>query len=183
MNSYRTEGVILKRTNFGEADKILTVFSKHFGKISIIAKGIRKTSSRKGGNLELFNQVKIFLAKGKNLDIVTEVELINPFKSWRKDLKKVAVAYRLCELADKLTAEKVESEEVYEILVNYLSSLSSISNYQSAINNFGLSLLQILGFWPRGKSIANINLDNFVENLINRKLSAKKFLARVSQVE
>jgi hypothetical protein len=83
---------------------------------------------------------------------------------------------------DKLTAERVESEEIYRILVNYLKNLSSINNHQLAINNFELSLLQYLGFWPKGKAV-NIDLDAYVENLINKKLSAKKFLARVSQVE
>ena len=182
MNSYRTEGIILKRTNYGEADRILTVFTKHFGKISVIARGIRKISSKKGGNLELFNQVKISLAKGRNLDIVTEAEVINSFKDWRKNLKKVALAYRLCELVDKLTAERVESEEIYKILVNYLANLSSIKNLQLAINDFELSLLQYLGFWPKGKTV-NIDLDAYVESLIDKKLSAKKFLAKVSQVE
>jgi len=182
MNSYRTEGIILKRKNFGEADRVLTVFTKHFGKISVVARGIRKISSKKGGNLELFNQVKISLARGKNLDIVTEAEVINSFKDWRKNLKKVAVAYRLCELVDKLTAERVESEEIYKILVNYLANLSSINNSQLAVNNFELFLLQHLGFWPKGKAV-KIDLDAYIENLIEKKLSAKKFLAKVSQVE
>jgi len=182
MNSYRTEGIILKRTNYGEADRILTVFTKHFGKISVIARGIRRISSKRGGNLELFNQVKISLTKGKNLDIVTEAEVINSFKDWRDNLKKVAVAYRLCELVDKLTAERVESKEVYKLLINYLSNLSSITNYYLLITNFELSLLQYLGFWPKGKAV-NIDLDAYVENLIDRKLFAKKFLAKVSQVE
>ena len=180
--TFKTEGVILKRTNFGEADRILTLYTKHFGKISLIAKGIRKTTSRKGGNLELFNQVRIFAAKGKNLDIVTEVELVNSFKDWRQDLKKVAVAYQLAELVDKLSAEGVENDEVYELLINYLATLSQVANIESRISNFELSLLQSLGFWPRGKPIGNLNLDNFIEDLINRKLKAKNFLKRVSSL-
>lgn len=180
MKFFKTEGVILKRTNFGETDRVLTLFTKHFGKIRVLARGIRKISSKKSGNLELFNQVRISVAKGRNFDIVSEVETLNSFKHWRKNLKKVAFAFRLCELVDKLTVEEAENKEVYEILVNYLSNLSSIYNYQSAIDNFSLSLLQALGFWPRGKSTGNTNLDYFIENLINKKLSAKKFLAKVS---
>lgn len=170
----------MKRANCGEADKILTIFTKQQGKISVIAKGIRKTTSRKGGNLELFNQVQIFCAKGGNLDIVTEVEIINPFTSWRKDLKKVAIAYQLCELVDKLSAEGVENDGVYDLLVNSFLNLSPATNHQSLITNFELSLLQYLGFWPRGKAIGNLDLDNYIEDLINRKLKAKNFLKRVS---
>jgi len=177
--SYKTEGVILKSSNFSEADKILTIFTKHFGKVSVIAKGIRRITSRKGGNLELFNQVRIFAAKGKNMDIVTEVEVINSFSNWRKNLEKVAVAYQLCELVDKLSAEEVENREVYELMLNYFSNLSSITNYQLLITNFEVSLLQSLGFWPKGKAVGNLNLDAYIEDLINRKLMAKKFLRRV----
>ena len=109
VNSYKTEGVILKRTNLNEADKLLTLFTKHLGKTSLLAKGIRKTKSKKGGNLELFNQVRICVSKGRNLDIITEAEVINPFKDWRRNLKKIAIAYQLCELVDKLTVESAES--------------------------------------------------------------------------
>ena len=58
--TYKTEGIILKRINFGEADRILTSYTKHFGKISLLAKGVRKITSRKGGNIELFNQTVLF---------------------------------------------------------------------------------------------------------------------------
>lgn len=183
MNSYGTEGVILRRANLGEADKILTIFTKCHGKITVIAKGIRRTTSRKGGNLELFNQVKIYLAKGKSLDIVTEVEVIDSFSSWRRDLKKVAVAYQLCELVDKLSAEGVENDEVYDLLVNSFLNLLPTTNHQSLITNFELSLLQYLGFWPRGKAVGDLDLNAYIEDLINRKLSAKKFLNKVEGVE
>lgn len=178
--TFKTEGIILKKANCGEADRILTVFSKHFGKIAAIAKGVRRSSSRKGGNLEIFNQVTIFLVKGKNLDLITEVELLNSFKDWRKDLKKIAVAYQLCELVDKLSAEGVENREVYDLLLDYLTSLSSDADYQVLITNFELSLLQFLGFWPRGKTIGNLNLETFIEELISRKLQSQKFLRRVA---
>lgn len=179
-NNFKTEGIVLKRANYGEADRILTIFTKHFGKITAIAKGIRRTTSRKGGNLELFNQVRIFVAQGRNMDLITEAETINSFRDWRKDLKKVAVAYQLCELIDKLSAEGVENDEVYEILINYFSNLPSITNYQLLITDFELSLLQSLGFWPRGRPVGNLDLDAYIENLINRKLKAKNFLNKVS---
>lgn len=180
MNSYRTEGVILKRRNFNEADKILIVYTKHFGKISLIAKGVRKTTSKKGGHLELFNQVKISVAKGRNLDIVTEVEVINTFKKWRKNLEKIAVAFQLCELVDKLSADRAENKEVFDLLVNYLKNLSQINNYRLTIKNFELSLLQSLGFWPRGRpTSSDIDLESYIEDLINRKIFSKKFVQEV----
>lgn len=179
MHSYKTEGIILKRSNLNEADKLLTIYSKHFGKISILAKGIRKIKSKKGGNLELFNQVRICVSKGRNLDIITEVEVIDPFKGWRRNLKKIAVAYQLCELVDKLTAERAEGREIYELLTNYLKNLTEVDDYSGLINNFELSLLQLLGFWPRGKVIGSLDLESYIENLINRRLYAREFLKKV----
>jgi len=114
--TYKTEGIILKRTNYGEADRILTIFTKHYGKIRVMAKGVRKLSSRKAGSLELFNQSLLFLVKGKNMDLITEAEVVNLFKNWRKDLNKVALAYYFCELVDKLTPDNQPHPLVFELL-------------------------------------------------------------------
>lgn len=189
MKTYKTEGIILKRSDFGEADRILTIFTKHYGKMRVIAKGVRKTTSRKGPSLELFNHVRIFVARGKNLDIVTEAEVINSFSKFRKNLKKVALAYQACELVDKLTAERAESREVFELLKDYLSQLTC---YQlSAISNqqFALALLEFLGFWPKDESALNpsglgsltrrVDIENYIESLIEKKLKSKKFLNQV----
>jgi len=200
VKTYKTEGIILKRLDFGEADRILTIFTKHYGKIKIIAKGVRKTTSRKGPSLELFNQVVIFVARGKSLDIVTETEAINSFPALKKDLKKVGLAYQACELVDKLTAERAENRQVFDLLKDYLSSFSftSTSNLEPPArlarqqlrssgravanrvrrtsNDFALSLLQLLGFWPKDKPIGDTDLGRYVESLIEKKLKSKRFL-------
>jgi len=179
VKTYKTEGIILKRLDFGEADRILTLFTKHYGKIKIIAKGVRKTTSRKGPSLELFNQVVIFVARGKSLDIVTETEAINSFPALRKDLKKIGLAYQVCELVDKLTAERAENKEVFDLLKDFLSSFSftSTSNLEpQTSNDFALSLLQLLGFWPKDKPIGDTDLGRYVESLIEKKLKSKRFL-------
>jgi len=177
VNTYKTEGIILKRSDFGEADRLLTIFTKRQGKIRVLAKGVRRLTSRKGGNLELFNQVRIFVREGKSLDLVTEVELLRSFGEWRKDLPKVAVAYQLCELADKLTAEHQKHPEVYELLAQNLSDLTnSVPDCQLLIANYQLSLLESLGFWPRGRSCEGVNLEKYIESLIERELKSKSFL-------
>jgi len=171
---YRTEGVILKRTNFGEADKFLTLFSKHFGKIRLLAKGIRKTKSRKGGNLELFNWVKIYVAKGRNIDLITEVELIKPFKDWRQDLNRVALAYHLVELVERLTAEEAKSRRVFELLIESLGRLGDEKDLERLRTNFEVKLLEELGFWPRGKSVEEVDLQAYIEKLIEKRLNSKR---------
>lgn len=175
MRTYKTEGIILKRTNFGEADRILTVFTKHFGKIKVLAKGIRKPTSKKGGNLELFNWVRIFVATGRNLDLVTEAEIVKSFRPWRKDLKKVALAYHFCELIERLTAENVKSRPIFNLLAGSLFGLmkASEASFKQAVRNFEQGILEETGFWPKDKSTKNIDLEAYIERIIERKLKSR----------
>lgn len=182
MNTYKTEGIVLKRINYGEADKIVTLYSKHYGKITCLAKGMRRLTSRKRGNLEIFNKVVFIACKGKGIDIITETESIESFSALRKDLKKIACAYQLCEMVDKLTAEGSEQSEVYEMLSEYLKKLCWIKPENSSffLGSFGLNLLKILGFWPHDKPVPkNFRVSSFIEETIEKELKSKKFLAKV----
>ena len=86
---YSAEGVILKKTNLGEADRLLTIFTKYKGKIRALAKGVRKITSRRSPNLELLNHVKAQFAGGKTFDVVTEVTTITTHKKIKENLFKV----------------------------------------------------------------------------------------------
>jgi len=182
MRSYKVQAVILKRQKFGEADLILTVFSKKKGKIRVIAKGVRKPTSRKGGNLELFNLAKISVSSGRNLDLVTEAETISSFKAWKRDLTKVARAYQYCELVDKLSAEEVPNEKVFFHLEGALEALSE-KREKDFSQEFELKLLEELGFWPKGKSFAGANPEDYIEGLIERKLKSRQFLRDVKDLQ
>ncbi len=180
--TYKSEGVVLKRTNFGEADRIITFYTKHYGKITAIAKGIRRITSRKRGNLEIFNVVSFFAAKGKGMDIVTEAETINAFGEWRKNLKKVAAAYEICEIVDKLTAERSEQEEVYGLLVEYLQKLGAAKEeeLEQLVNHFGGDLLKFLGFWARDKSYPpGFSVYQYIEQITEREIKSKKFSRKI----
>ncbi|HFQ94137.1 MAG TPA: DNA repair protein RecO, partial [Anaerolineae bacterium] len=74
--TFRTEAIVIKRRNFGEADRLLTLFSREQGKIRAIAKGARKPQSRKTGHVELFMRSKFLMAKGKDLNIITQAEMV-----------------------------------------------------------------------------------------------------------
>ncbi len=179
--TYKTEGVILKRINFGEADKILTIYTKHYGKISALAKGIRRLTSRKGGNLELFNQTTLFLAKGKNLDIITEAQVKNSFDKLKKDFKKVCLAYHFCELVDKLTAKNQENRRLFDLFVNTLEGLSQKAEApEELVIKFELSLLAVLGFGaPKDKSQESLRI--FIENIIEKKFKSRKIFKKLNE--
>ena len=77
---YRTEAVVLKGVDFGETDKVLTLYTLHQGKLRVVAKGVRRPGSRLGGHLDILTHSQLLLAHGRNLDIVTQAETID--RSW-----------------------------------------------------------------------------------------------------
>ncbi len=83
---YRTEAVVLDRKDFGEADRLLTLYTPGTGKLRAIAKGARRTTSRLSGHIELFTHTELLLAAGRNLDIITQSQLIHSHERLREDL-------------------------------------------------------------------------------------------------
>lgn len=170
--TYKTEGIVLKRKNFGEADKLLTIYTKHYGKIRVIGKGIRKTTSRKAGSLELFNHSRLFLAKGRNLDIITETATINAYRGWRKNLTKVGVAYYFCELVDKLTPDGQPNRTVFELLKDYLGKISD-ADLPALSRSFEEHLLDELGFGvPAEIKRKPGTLKTYIESITERQINS-----------
>ncbi|MGB9706629.1 MAG: DNA repair protein RecO [Microgenomates group bacterium] len=176
--TYKTEGIILKRKNFGEADKILTIYSKHYGKIRAIAKGVRKLKSRKAGSLELFNHCRLVLAKGRNLDIISEVEVINTFRWWRENLTKVGVAWYFCELVDKLTPDEQANKAVFELLKSFLEKIDTDS-LPNLVRSFEEHLLDELGFGvPSQLRNRQGSLKSYIESITEKEVQSPKILAK-----
>jgi len=178
--NYSTEAIILGRKNSGEADRIINAFTKRFGKIKLIAKGIRKPKSRKKSALELFTYVKLFVTKGKNLDIITDAQKLDNFSEWRKDLLKVGIAYHWAEIVDKLTREGQEQPALFDLLLDFYKNLSSIEKTSIDWSNisFKRKALEILGFLDSKRGYLK-NLDSYIEKLINGRLKTKRFLENV----
>ncbi|OGE72219.1 DNA repair protein RecO [Candidatus Daviesbacteria bacterium RIFCSPLOWO2_02_FULL_38_15] len=145
MQSFKTEGIILKRRNIGEADRVLTVFTPYRGKISVLAKGVRRITSRRAGNVELLNRVQIYLHQGKNFLILTEAAALDTYQRLKDDLKLSTYAYHILELVDKLTAENQENKVLYSDLLEVLIRLSR-NPRQLLIRAFETKLLSKLGF-------------------------------------
>lgn len=144
---YRTEAIVLRRTDYSEADRILTLYTPAYGKRRAIAKGVRKTSSRLGGHLELFTRVNLLLAEGRNLDTVTQAEIINPYRAMREDLERVSLAYYIAELLDKLTTDDEGQSPAYGLLAETLDGLAAPLP-ELAVRRFELGLLGLLGYRP-----------------------------------
>jgi DNA repair protein RecO (recombination protein O) len=179
MRTYTVTGIVIKRTNFSEADRIVTIFTSEYGKLTVVAKGIRKLTSHRSGSLELFNHIRATVVQGRGqLDTLAEVEVIDTFSSWRHHLGRISVAYELVELVDKLTADRQPLPSVYILLAQSLDDISSLdANWQSDLHTWTLDLVRELGFWPKDKPFAG-DLQQFVSEISSHPLMAHNFLRR-----
>jgi|GEM_PF-368954 len=124
MRNIRTEGIIIKRRNLGEADRLLTVITPYYGKITIKAAGVRKITSRRAAHTELLNRTTLNLYKGKGMHVLTEANMLDDFAAIKLDFSKVGIAYHLCELVDGLCPENQENSKVFYLLKNTLMQLT-----------------------------------------------------------
>lgn len=181
--SYKTEGIVLKRTNYGEADRIVTLYCRRFGKITCLAKGVRKLASRKKGALEIFNRIIFFAVEGKGMDIITETETLETYPGLRRDLSKIAAAYEVSEIIDKLTVANQPQDEVYDLLSAYLKKIMTADDLEGLIFSFGETLVKYLGFWPPDKPIPpNFEMPSFIEQICERELKSKNFLKKCCKI-
>jgi len=146
---YRTEAIVLRRTDFGEADRLLTVFTPGRGKLRLVAKGARKPSSRKSGHVELFSRGQFMVAVGRDLDIVTQAETLEPFLALREDLLRTTYAYYVAELADAFTAERDENGLLYRLLADAFGWLCEAGDLALVARYYELHLLGLVGYQPQ----------------------------------
>jgi DNA repair protein RecO (recombination protein O) len=145
---YRAEALVLRRSNFGEADRLLTLLTREQGKVRAIAKGARRPTSRHSGNLELFVHAQVLLARGRELDIVTQSELLHPFRRLREDLLAASHAYYLAELADGLLVQADVARRPFALLLSGFQALDSGVDPTLLAAQFLLQLLDALGYRP-----------------------------------
>jgi DNA repair protein RecO (recombination protein O) len=179
MRSIKVEGIVIKRKNIGEADKILTVFTKEEGKIQVKAKGVRRITSRRSPHIELLNQASLSLYKGERLPILTEAEVINDFESLKKNLNRVWAAYHICELIDGLCAENEKHPNIFFLLKDTLYRLSYEKQLKPVIQEFEIELLKILGFWNTERAQKTTNTQDYIEELLERRLKSKYIFSKL----
>ncbi len=145
----RMQGVVLRRRDQGEADRVLTVFTPDQGKLNLIAKGIRKTTSRKAGHLELFTHVSMLVAQARTWDIVTEATAVESFRHLRTDLGLISRASYVAELLDVFGEASDDSHHLWDLLLLALRELDEAEADPDLLMRwFELHLLSLTGFQP-----------------------------------
>ncbi len=125
MGLYRDQGVVLRTYRLGEADRIVVIATRASGKVRAVAKGVRKTKSKFGGRLEPVSHVALQLYEGRELDIVTQAEVIDHFRAIREDLERLTKATTLLEAVDQVAQEGEPNARLYTMLVGALRSLAA----------------------------------------------------------
>ncbi len=145
---YTTDAIVLSRFDYGEADRILTLLTPGSGKIKAIAKGIRRPSSRIGGSLEPFAELRLALARGRNFDVVTQVEVIHPWLELRDNLVSFGTASYMAELADRTQEERHAAESIYVLLKRGYEILDAGMAPSRVARWFEMHLADELGIRP-----------------------------------
>ncbi len=173
MRSFKTTGVVIRRRNVGEADRMLTVFTKHHGKITVKARGVRKITSRRSSHIELLNLVSLSLYKGRVMSTLTEVESIDNFSDIKENLRSVGFAYHICELIDGLCAENQENSKVFSLLCDVLEKLTNRQDQELVVSTFEKQLLDALGFTSSNELA---NTQGLIEQILERRLKTRRIM-------
>ena len=146
---YQTQGIILRQTKLGEFDKILTIYTPEFGKLRAVAKGACRPQSKLGGNVEPLTHSLMLLAKGRNLDIVTQSQTINGFLALKSGLWRMACGLYILELMDSFTVEGGANPPLFDLLLEILNQLSQPESDETILRYFELHILHYLGYRPQ----------------------------------
>jgi len=148
MALYNVESINIRSRHAGEADKIITLFSKQYGKIQAIAKGARRPTSKFGGRLELFTYNHIQLATARTLDIMSQCETIESFYKLREDKGTLNAGFYMVKLIDIITEDRQRNDELFALLLDALYSLLATSDAAMLSRAFEIKLCDVEGFLP-----------------------------------
>ncbi|WP_101524840.1 MULTISPECIES: DNA repair protein RecO [Nocardioides] len=151
MSLYRDEAVVLRTHKLGEADRIITLLTRHHGRVRAVAKGVRRTTSRWGSRLEPFTHVDLQLAQGRSLDTITQAETLSPFRSGLGlDYDRYTAGTVMLETAERLVMEEKEpAVQQFLLLVGGLRAMVAGEHRASQVlDSYLLRSLSVAGYAP-----------------------------------
>lgn len=152
MRTYSANAIVLRRIDLGEKDRIVTFYTREAGKLSAVAKGARRPGSRLSGPSEPFTCSRLSLARGRDLDIVSQAETRESFPNIRSDIRAIAHAVYVLELVSSFVDERQPNPDLYDTLLSTLYIMESGADPEIAVRYFELQVLSILGFEPAVES-------------------------------
>jgi DNA repair protein RecO (recombination protein O) len=150
MPPYKTRAVSLKTAPFAEADKMVTLFTREYGKLRVLAKSARRVPSRLGGRVEPFTYGEYFIAQCRSLDIISECEVLESFQSLRDDPAALKVGLYILKIIDVGTAEGQRYPELFDLLVKALVVLKEKKDPRKIELRFEKAFLRLEGIYREG---------------------------------
>jgi DNA repair protein RecO (recombination protein O) len=150
MPLYTTQAIVIRTLHYGESDKILTFFTRDFGKVKGIAKGARRSKKRFQNVLGLFSHLRLifFDREGMGLVRAESGDLLNPFPNIREDLKKIYYGNYYLELINEMASEREANPEAFDLLLSFLTDLDSMDPVEERLRMFEIRMLSLFGYRP-----------------------------------
>lgn len=163
---YSTTGIVIKKQNKGENDQVLTLFTKDFGKVDVLCRGLRKGSAKLAGHLALFNLADISFALGRQFKVLTFAREREIFGKLKKDNSKINAAFHAANLVDQYTISEEADDNVFHLVLGVLDYLNrremNVLELKFFLRYFEFKFLSILGYEPQDKTILKAFADQKV---------------------
>jgi DNA repair protein RecO (recombination protein O) len=148
VRAYRVSSLVIRHRNLGEADRIVTLYTRERGKLSAVAKGVRRARSKLAGGTQLFCHAQMQLAAGRSLEIVTQVQPVDVFYQLRRDMRRYAHASYVAELLDSFVHDESPDPPLFELVLATLRGLDNGRDPPTLVRGFELKVLARLGYGP-----------------------------------
>jgi len=147
---YKVEAVVLRHQPVGEADRVLTLFTREYGKMRVSARGVRKTTSRLAGRVQPFTHGRLLLARGRTLDVVAQGDVVRAYAGLQQDLLRSAYAAYIVELVDRFLADRDRHPEVFDAVLDAFAVIEGADEDEAEVYAlwFSLHLADSLGYRP-----------------------------------
>lgn len=183
MSTYYTQGIILKKTDRGEADQLFNIYTFHRGKAIALGRGTKKIVSKLNGSLQSFALLNLMIAPGKYYDHIAGVSIVKNYPNIKTDLKKIILGSFGLETIDKLTRLEGRDDRIFTLLVTYFEALEENDflhkEWELVKQAFTVKLLSLLGFDPPVQVAEDsAKLDSFLRYHLDSELNSVKFISR-----
>jgi DNA repair protein RecO (recombination protein O) len=210
MPVYTTNAIVIHSHHYGESDKIVTFFTKDFGKMRGIAKGARRSKKRFQNALEIFSHLRLifFDREGMGLVRAENCDILHHFPRIREDLKRILYGNYYLELVNEMAVEREANAEAFDLLLSFLSTLDTVEPQEEALRTFEIRMLSLFGYqpnmrrcglcrreWGDFKEISSVffspekgalickQCSNAFNNLIPLSLGTARLIEKISQTE
>ena len=172
-----SRGIVIRKTESGEHNKLITLYTRELGKIRVLAKSAKKNTSKQAGHLDLFNVVDFLIVPGKNYQIITQAQSSENFLQIKSCFSKLMAGFFILESFHRLIYEHEQDEILWNFLNAQLNKLEQVAPQKTVLDtlltDFKKELLSVLGY---RQNINEEETDYFLQSLSSQRFSSLSLL-------